>query len=47
MDDASSGSQHNHLGADLEAYVARLSVPVKIVRSSKRFAMFTENLSAF
>ena len=37
VDDASSGDDHHHLGSDLEEYVARLSVTVKIVRSSHRF----------
>ena len=37
VDDASSGDDHDHLGSNLEEYVARLSVTVKIVRSSHRF----------
>ena len=36
VDDASSGDNHAHLGLELEQYVARLSVSVKIVRSSQR-----------
>ena len=39
VDDASSGDNHAHLGSELEDYVARLSVPVKIVRSSQRFVL--------
>ena len=39
VDDASSGDNHAHLGSELEDYVARLSVSVKIVRSSQRFVL--------
>ena len=44
VDDASSGPQHQHLGSDLEEYVAKLPVPVKIVRSAERIGLIRARL---
>ena len=44
VDDASSGPDHLHLGEQLEQYVARLPVPVHIIRSSERIGLIRARL---